>query len=254
MNGKAILGVALTVLAVCLAGGGVYAVHTLKQKKFDPDTLCPLEGPKAVTLILIDKTDPLTAAEQARVRSLVEAEADAVQRGDRITVKLLQQKDGIGDAGLTAAADLCNPGAEANPLFENPKRVAARYKSAFREPLGRALASAGGAGSAPSSPIAKSIHESLAAVQGPPGLSLKLILVSDLMENSGDASAYTGTLGEAALRRAIPPSTQARLKGVELRVLLLGRPRYAKQQAAAIATWRRFFQAATEREPEFLRQ
>ena len=94
MSAKAILGVALTVIAASLAGGGVYAVNRLKQKKFDPATLCPLEGSKAASLILIDKTDPLTAAEKASARSLVAAEAAAVQRGDRITVRLLRQKEG----------------------------------------------------------------------------------------------------------------------------------------------------------------
>ncbi len=254
MSAKAILGVALTVIAASLAGGGVYAVHTLKQKKFDPETLCPLEGSKAAAIVLIDKTDPLTPAEQASARSLVAAEAAAVQRGDRITVRLLQQKEGAAGTALDTAADLCNPGAEGNPLFENPKRVAARYQNAFREPLDEALASVQDAGSAPVSPIAQAIHESLAAVPESLGQRLKLILVSDLMEHTPAASAYTGTLSEAALRKDFPPALQKRLQGAEVRILLLARPRYAKQQAAAIAVWQRFFQAVTAREPELLRQ
>ncbi len=253
MNGKAILGVALIVIALCLAGGGVYAVHILKQQKFDPETLCPLEGPKAVTLILIDKTDPLTAAEQARVRNLIAAEADAIPTGSRITVKLLQQREGASETARATAADLCNPGAEANPLFENPRRVAARYRSAFQEPIEQAIASVESAGSAPASPIARAIEETIEAAPQGPGHRFKLILVSDLMEHTPEASAYSGTLSEAALRRAIPPGTQARLKEAEVRVLLLNRPRYAKQQAAAITVWRQFFAAASGREPNFER-
>jgi len=251
MNGKAILGVALIVIAICLAAGGVYAVRILKQQKFDPETLCPLEGPKAVTLILIDKTDPLTPAEQARVRSLIAAEADAVQSGSRITVKLLQQKEGASETALASVADLCNPGAEGNPLFENPRRVAARYHGAFRQPIEAALESIKGAGSAPASPIARAIAETMEAV--PEGPGLKLILVSDLMEHTAEASAYTGSLTEAALRKALSPNTRARLKGKEVRILLLNRARYAKQQAAAIAIWRSFFAAASGREPDFER-
>ena len=252
MSAKAILGVALTVMAAGLAGGGVYAVHRLKQRKFDPGTLCPVEGSKAASLILIDKTDPLTAAEKASARSLVAAEAAATQRGDRITVRLLRQKEGTDATALDVAADLCNPGAEANPLFENPKRVAARYESAFREPIGEALESAGNTGSAQASPIALAIQESLAAVPESPGQRLKLILVSDLMAHTPDSSAYTGTLSEAALRKVVRPAAQERLRGAEIRVLLLARPHYAKQQAAAVAAWRRLFQTTSEREPEFL--
>ncbi len=253
MNGKAILGVALIVTAICAAAGGVYAVHTLKQQKFDPLTLCPLEGPNAVTLILIDKTDPLTATEQARVRSLIAAEADAVQSGGRITVKILQQNEGASETVLGTAADLCNPGAEGNPLFENPRRVAAHYQSAFREPIEAALSSVKNAGPAAASPIARAIEKTIEAAPEGPGQRLKLILVTDLMEHTPEASAYSGSLSQEALRKAIAPSTRARLKGTQVRVLLLNRPRYAKQQAAAIAIWRHFFQAVAEREPDFER-
>ncbi len=252
MNGKAILGVALIVTAICAAAGGVYAVHALKRQKFDPLTLCPLEGPNAVTLILIDKTDPLTATEQARVRSLIAAEAGAVPSGGRITVKVLQQKEGASETVLGTAADLCNPGAEGNPLFENPRRVAAHYQSAFREPIEAALSSVKNAGPAAASPIARAIEKTIeVALEG--GQRLKLILISDLMEHTPEASAYSSSLSQEALGKAISPSTRARLKGTQVRVLLLKRPRYAKQQAAAIAIWRHFFQAVAEREPDFER-
>jgi len=253
MNAKAMIGAALIVIAASLTAGGVYAVHILKQKRYDPETLCPLQGSKTVTLIIIDKTDPLTVPEQAHIRSAVAAERDTVQRGDRIAVKLLQQKPGTPGTALETIADLCNPGAEANPLFENPKRVAARYRSAFREPIEAALASMPAAGSAPSSPIARAIHESLEAALQSPGQHLKLILISDLMEHSAEASAYAGTLSEAVLRKAMPQPALERMKGAQVRVMLLARPRYAKQQDAALGIWRRFLQAVTGREPDIVR-
>ena len=253
VKAKAIAGVALIAVAICFAGGGLYAMHLLKQKRFDPETLCPLEGSKAVTLIVIDKTDPLTEPEQARIRSLVGAEAAAVERGDRITVTLLGEKEGAAGTVLETVADLCNPGAEANPLFENPKRVAARYRDAFQEPIEAALASMKSAGPAPASPIAGAIHASVQAAPESPGLRFKLILVSDLMEHTKDASAYAGTLSEAALLKAMPAGAQARLAGAGVRVVLLPRPRHAKQQDAAIAIWRRFLHTVSGREPEILR-
>ncbi|MGO8953006.1 MAG: hypothetical protein ACLPWS_09585 [Rhodomicrobium sp.] len=253
MNAKAMIGAALIVIAASLAGGGVYAVHILKQKKFDPETLCPLQGSQAVTLIIIDKTDPLTAPEQARIRGAAAAERDTVQRGDRIAVKLLQQKPGMAETVLETVAELCNPGAEANPLFENPKRVAARYRNAFREPIEEALASLPAAGSAPSSPIARAIGDSIEAAPPSPGQHLRLILISDLMEHTDEASAYAGTLSEAALHKAMPRPALERMKGAEVRVMLLARPRYAKQQGAALAIWRRFLRAVTEREPDIVR-
>jgi len=253
MNAKAALGAVLLVAAVSLAGGGFYAMHALKQKRLDPETLCPAEGANAVTLILIDKTDPLTAAEQARILSLTSAERDAAQRGDRITIKLLRQKDGANETVLDTVADLCNPGADANPLFENPKRVAARYQSAFVEPMEASLASVRNSGSAPASPIAQTVHTSVEEAEGRAGFRLKLILISDLMEHTAEASAYSGTLSEAALRRLIPPSTQSRLKEAGVRIFLLARPRQARQQEAALGIWRRFFETISGRAPEIER-
>jgi hypothetical protein len=252
MNTKAVLGAVLLGAAAGLAGGGFYAMHVLKQKRLDPETLCPIEGAKAVTLILIDKTDPLTAAEQARIRSVTAAERDAAQRGDRITIKLLRQKDGGNETVLDTVADLCNPGAAANPLFENPKRVAARYQNAFVEPIEAALASVKDAGSAPASPIAGALNTSVESAGGSDD-RLKLILISDLMEHTAEASAYSGTLNEAALKKLIPQSTQTRLKEAEVRILLLARPRQGKQQEVAIGIWRRFFEEVTGRAPTFER-
>jgi hypothetical protein len=253
MNAKAVLGAVLLVAAVSLAGSGFYAMHSLKQKRFDPETLCPAEGARAVTLILIDKTDPLTAAEQARIRNLTAAERDASQRGERITIKLLRQKDGANETVLDTIADLCNPGADANPIFENPKRVAARFRNAFAEPMDAALASVNDAGSAQSSPIAQAVHRSVEGASARDGRHLKLILISDLMEHTAGASAYSGTLNEAALRRLIPQSTQTALKEAEVSIGLLARPRQVKQQEAAIAVWRRFFETVSGRAPHFER-
>jgi hypothetical protein len=253
MKAKAALGAVLLVAAIGLTGGGFYAMHSLKQKRFDPETLCPAEGARAVTLILIDKTDPLTAVEQDRIRSFTAAARDTAQRGERITIKLLRQKDGANETVLDTVADLCNPGADANPLLENPKRVAARYRNAFLEPIEAALAGVKDVGSAPASPIAEALHTSVEGAAGRDGRRLTLILISDMMEHTAKASAYSGTLNEGALRRLIPQTTQARLKEAEVRICLLARPRQAKQQEAAIAVWRRFFEQITGRAPSFER-
>ncbi len=249
MSAKGLLGAVLIVAAASLAGGGFYVMHGLKQKRFDPETLCPLEGSKSVTLIVIDKTDPLTGPEQTHVRHLVAAERDAVIPGDRIAIKLLAQQDRAKEAVLDTVADLCNPGSDANPLFENPRRVEARYRNAFKEPIEAALAGMADAGSAPSSPIANAIRVSIedSTVSGGQRTDqgVKLILISDLMEHTSLASAYGGTLSEAALGRLIPIGAQARLRNAAIRVLLLPRPRYAKQQQAAVAIWRRFLEAVS---------
>jgi hypothetical protein len=249
MKPKSILGVALIVTAACLAGGGFYAAHSFKQAKFDPETLCPAVRAKTTTLILIDKTDPLAASEQSRARDIVTKARDSALRGNRITVTLLRQREGTDDVVLDTIVDLCNPGAEANPLFENPRRVATRYQNAFLAPIDAALTSVAGQGSAPASPIAHSIRSLLDGLPETPGLQVKLILISDLMEHGPNISAYASTLDDAALRRLMAPSAQAQLKGADVQIFLLPRPRYRAQQNAAVEVWRRFFNDASGRDP-----
>ncbi len=250
MNAKGLLGAGLVIAALCLAGGGVFALHTLKQDGFDPVTLCPSEGSRSITLIIVDSTDALTAAERRGARSIVERERDGAGRGDRIIVKLLKQQG--GDPVLDTVADLCNPGADANPLFENPKKVAALYRDGFLEPIEGALSSLKAAQPAPASPIALAIATALADLPSKQERG-KIILISGLMEHSADASAYTGTFSERALRKMIPRTVQSQMKDIDVKVLLLRRPAYAAEQNSAVAIWRHFLKAASGRDPVIAR-
>jgi hypothetical protein len=245
MTAKTALGAVLVVIAASLAGGGFYAAKSFGPTKLDPETLCPAEGAKTVTLILVDKTDPLSLEEQGLARRIVGAERDAARRGDRIVVDLLTQGGGTPPVSLATAADLCNPGSEANPFFENPKRVAARYESAFLEPIDAALASVGVETAASESPIARSIELALESLRAPPGARVKLILVSDLMEHGAQVSAYSASLSDKALRGLVSPRASALLKGAEVKIALLPRRKFEAQQKAALAAWRAFFLAMT---------
>ncbi len=252
MIAKTALGAALVVLAAGLAGGGLFAARTFGPAKLDRETLCPVEAAKAITLILIDKTDPLTQLERERARQIVATERSAARRGGRIAVDLLSQGSSGASVALTTVADLCNPGSEANPFFENAKRVAARYESAFLEPLDAALAGVGGEGSAPESPIARSIEVAIGSLSAPPGAHIKLILISDLMEHGAQTSAYNGALSEKALHGLMSVDAETVLKGVEVEIALLQRPKFETQQRAALNAWRRFFLTATGQPPSVL--
>lgn len=252
MKAKTALGAGLVALAVAFAGEGFYAVKYLSHAKIDPETLCPAEGAKAITLVIVDKTDPLSPPEQARTRQIVAAERDAAKRGERIVVSLLSESGVEDSAALTTIADLCNPGSpgsEVNLFLENPRRAALRYSSNFIEPIGAALASVASEGAARNSPIVRSIEIALAGLHAPSTTPMKLILISDLMENGPDVSAYSGALSEKALHGLISLQAERRLNGANVEIALLSRPRYEKQQKAAVSAWRRFFSDATGREP-----
>lgn len=252
MNAKPILGVALIVLSASLAGGGFYAAKSFSPPAADPETLCPLKGPRRITLVIVDKTDPLTFAEQARAREIVNAERSAAEAGDRIVLKLIKQGDGAGRASLDTSLDLCNPGSSANPFFENPKRIAARFESAFLEPIEASLASFEGSEAASASPIAGALELAMKELHAAPGTPIKLILISDLMENGPDVSAYRGGLTDRALRRLMSPAAETLFSGAGVQVVLLPRNRYEAQQRAALKAWRQVLLDLTGREPAFV--
>ena len=105
MKSKTFLGATLIALALCLACAGFYAAYSVKRTKFDTETMCPLEGAKAVTVIIVDKTDPLTPPEQRKTQNLIEKARDLAQPGDRITVKLLEQRRGTNEVCLLYTSD-----------------------------------------------------------------------------------------------------------------------------------------------------
>jgi hypothetical protein len=253
MNSKAFLGATLIALTLCLACGGFYAAYSVKQTKFDSETLCPSEGAKAVTVIIVDKTDPLTPSEQRETQSLIENARDQARPGDRIVVKLLEQRQNTGEVVLDTLVDLCNPGAEANPIFQNPVRMARRYQNAFMEPIGTALAKVSAQGSAPTSPIAHALESALREFNPMHHVPLKLVLISDLMEHGQEASAYNGTLSEAALRRMLMPGLERALEGASITILLLSRTRHTGLQAKAVSAWVKLFKDASGHEPAILR-
>jgi hypothetical protein len=249
MSAKALLGATLFVLAAGLGGGGFYAAQTFGPAKIDPETLCPADGSKTITLVIVDKTDPLSLAEQTRAQEAVSKEREMLRRGDRIVVKLLEQGSETNPVSLDTIVDLCNPGAESNPFLENPKRVTARYEAAFREPIDAALSHFSGTASASASPIVRAIELAVQDLHAGPQTRLKLVIISDLMEHGAEISAYSGTLTEDALHKLMEKSSKPLFKGADIKVVLLGRPRYEKQQKIAVNAWRRFFLDVSNQEP-----
>jgi hypothetical protein len=253
MRLKTAAGAVLIIVSFSLAGAGVYALQALKKARFDPETLCPLPGVGPLTLILIDKTDPLTLREQDLAREAVSAERDALPRYGRLALKVLHASETAGAPVLTTVADLCNPGSEANPFLENPKKVAARYANSFLDPLDRALADMAAGGSASASPIAAAIEMALKEIPMPPQTGTKLILISDLMEHTPAGSAYSGSITEAGLERQMPHARGALSTSGSIKILLLPRPQLKKQQDAAVVLWQHVFRTMLGREAELVR-
>jgi hypothetical protein len=248
MSTKGFLGAFLIVFAAALAGGGLYGANYLKQPKFDSETLCPLSGPVAATLIIIDKTGGLTPLEQDRVRAIVTSEREKLPSGAKLSISVLGRQEGEEQTTLRSVVGLCNPGSEANLLVANPKRVLARYYQSFAEPVDGAMRAFTPQGSAPASPIAVAVRSVIERERSASTGKAKLILVSDLMEHTPQASAYDGSVTVTMMGKLISRDAQAWLRSAQVELMILPRASYTGRQRAAIAVWRQFLKEIGSRD------
>jgi len=236
---------------VLLIGAAFGAAAWLQAGKrvVDPETLCPVDGPPpAHVVFLIDKTDPLT---HRRVETLT-AELHEARRslglGERLSVFLIHDRV---EADFSPLFSRCSPGrgAQANELYENPRRIQRVFDQAFGEPVEQALAELVRATTAPRSPILEAIR---LVAEWPPfrdASRRRLVVVSDLLQNVESLSHYQPLppFQELArgdyLSRVLPD-----LEAVEVSLQLIERPVGRRvrslQDTEHAAFWDGYFMAA----------
>lgn len=180
------------VVAIGLLGGAIWMMtRTAKDMAVDA-ALCPLDGPVAETAILFDLTDPLAPAQSEQLRQYLEGEFASAPVGTQFTMGVVAE-----DQALWGAKDpLCKPPSEkdVNAYTQNVELVKTRYRERFLDPLQANLDRMIGASGAKTSPIMESLQ---ALVASTPGFLTfhgprRLILVSDLLQNSDAMSFYRG--------------------------------------------------------------
>ena len=183
------------VIAACFAivGSVVYVSQSLiSSSKIDEATLCHTGGALNVTSILLDLTDPLSETQQSRLKLFLDAEIANSSVDTMIALGVVSENS----ANWGAKFSKCKPatGELANGLYENPVIIAARYDREFTQPIERTLASMLTGISEDHSPIMEAMQSLLAET---PDFSSaqgfrKIIIVSDMLQNSETLSFYRG--------------------------------------------------------------
>jgi len=236
---QAILNFALAFAAVTIVG---FAVYALQPKPYDERTLCTLsEELPPHTAIIIDKTDEYTEVQADLIADIIRSAGRDLQVGERLTLFELNE-EGVFDP--RGEFSLCNPGrgSQVNPLFSNPKLIEERYTALFEGPLDQILSDLVTPKEAPASPILEAAAR-LSQTEAFSDLAprRRLILVSDMLQNSTIFSAYGG-------RGSLPPgipnasdvseTVEARfgrgLRGVDLEVRLIPRERFVDLQRGGL--------------------
>jgi hypothetical protein len=223
ISGAAIGGIALICFALaCL--GALAAFYNLAPRSpaLDRASLCPVNGPEGITVVLVDATDDLPEVGKREAYGILDDLITSLPAYYKLDIRVLD----IAAQRSRSLFAKCNPG-DGSGLSEwtaNPRVARARWLESFRKPAREAVNSSLGAAKAESSPIMAALQDiaidqfSSAAAQR---AQKKLIVISDMLEFTRDYSQYpkAGDLSYERFKRS-PAYLKFRtdLHGAEVRV------------------------------------
>ncbi|HLH94133.1 MAG TPA: hypothetical protein VKW08_03355 [Xanthobacteraceae bacterium] len=193
---KHLLGGALAVVALGLLAAGAYVYATVaRPPTLDETSLCPVDGPRAVDVVLLDSTDEIPDAAKKEIRSALSDMAETLAPYELLEIRLLDAKTPDGRMIFSK----CNPG-DGSGLSEytaNPRLARQRWLEEFRSPLDSALDASFAPLPGKTSPIMETIQR--IALERFTGRNVEnvpktLVLVSDMLQHGADYSQYTGDL------------------------------------------------------------
>jgi hypothetical protein len=193
---KHVLGGALALLALGGLAAGAYVYATVSRPpSLDKTTLCPVDGPHSVAVVLLDSTDEIPDVAKKEIRTVLVDMAETLSPYELLEIRLLDAKL----PGGRAIFSKCNPG-DGSGLSEytaNPRLARQRWLDGFRGPLDEALDTGFKPLPGKTSPIMETIQR--IAVERFTGrtseeIPKSLTVISDMLQHGPDYSQYTGDL------------------------------------------------------------
>lgn len=225
--GLVIGGVVVSALSIVLIVTYIFLRNTAGNAvALDKESLCPVDGPKSVTAVLLDVTDPISDLTTLDLRNEFQNLVAGVPQGGLIQVYVLTDQEGK----LIRTFSGCNPGdgTTVDEWTNNPRMAQERWESGFEKPL-KDIANRlreGVAGE--QSPIMAAIQRINVEAFGLPAhqsVPKTLLIASDMIEHTGafsmyrDGASYQRFEGSEARQKFRSP-----LSGVSVRILEFQRP------------------------------
>lgn len=238
-----VIGGLLAVVIAAAVGMGLIYFRAVNNYVRTGQDLCPIAGPRAQTIVLVDATDTLSALTRSEIAQRLADLAASTPKGSRLDIRTLRSDD----ARTNAIFSLCNPGdgSDLDPLIANPEAARRKWEEGFSAPLEVALEASTGEGEADTSPIMAAIQqiavERLTSASDR-SIPTSLVVVSDMLENSPLFSMYRSGANYAAY--AASPAANAyasNLTGATVDVWLVRRDAAPADANALIDFWDRWF-------------
>jgi hypothetical protein len=184
-------GTLILILIAMIASFLLYQ-FTHRSEGFDPETLCPVTGPKGHYVLLVDKTDPMTFTQKTALETLLKELVERkIPEGYLISVFVMGEDYKEASKPLV---EICNPGKGngKSELTTNLKQLKRQYNKKFITPLMQQMQAMVSNQSAKYSPIFEMLQMvSLQSFQRfPMDGERHLLIVSDLLHNTPELSLY----------------------------------------------------------------
>lgn len=188
------LGVALMLVSATAFVGLAY-LYLTKEKvpRLDASSLCPIDGPRGITVVLVDTSDDLPRATKDEALIVVRNIVRDLPDYYRLDIK------GLDIQGMKSRSifSKCSPGngAGLSEWTASPDLAKERWRKSFEKPAIAAVENSLSDAKANSSPILAAIQD--IAIQDLTGavasnVPKELVIISDMIESTGDYSQYPG--------------------------------------------------------------
>lgn len=233
--------VILGVSAIAVVGVGTLAVLA-RSPPLDPESGCVVgqQTPREHTVVLVDQTDPLASHQVDYVKALILAEYNRLPVHGELTVRGLRADP---DAGDSFSRCRVQRGAEVQGVASNPDMIEAAFRRTVGDALDSYLNGLRNVPTAAHSPIIEAVDATVDGADfGATVPRRRLVIVSDMAQNSPQVSEYRGPGSGLDPDAATRADLSRDLKGVQVRIHYVRRPELeAIQTAEQKDFWRRWF-------------
>jgi hypothetical protein len=231
------VGMVLAGVGVVLIAALAYAAWYFKTTRVLLDAQnCPVAGPRAIHMIIFDRSDPITRQQAQRIEQLMQRYKGEALFGYRFD---LYTFEGDTKNVLEPILRICSPlrFEDANEIIQNPERIKQAYDRDFSAVLDRTIRELLVESTRDNSPIVESLKAAAITSFGPVDkgrIPLRVTLVSDMVQHTALYSHFKSEADFSALARNSAWATlRPDLKGASVDILYLLRPT-AKRGGAAI--------------------
>jgi hypothetical protein len=237
-RGEAVGAFRNVAIVIALVGlvGFFYFRSVLAHRSLDPETLCPSQA-DSLTVLLVDVTDPMNLPQRQDFLNQLDRLTDQIPRYGKLVIAKV---DPVSNRLLEPIITRCNPGSarDVTDVDGNPQKLEKMRQDQFLAPLRLAFERLTTASGADRSPILESIQSvNLTELQRGTSASgsKKLIVASDLLQNTSEISFYKG-LPDSAVLIASQPFSRVRtdLRGIDVELWMLQRSDSTSTQPRAL--------------------